>query len=163
MAGDAGLHVFWASSPKESLAGVGQAIAEARTGAFLAWATTTWRVLRRAAPKKARAGITMVLRRSLMGPSALIESTSKIGRWVEDGTGLFGPFARRIYPVTRKALRWPTTAGYRWAKSVAGSRARPWWRPTVDARVAKAEKQIEAAIRKAIKAYEAAQSAAPKG
>lgn len=76
--------------------------------------------------------------------------TSSVGyaRYVEEGTGLYGPKKSRIYPKRARALRWKAGgsrvtgrgAGSRfiYATSVSGRKATPFLRPGVERAAAKA-------------------------
>ena len=85
--------------------------------------------------------------------------TSNVGyaRYVEEGTGIYGPRKRRIVPVNAKALRWiggpagslrlsgaarkgkaGAGAGPIFARSVAGRRATPFFLPGVRTAIGKA-------------------------
>lgn len=52
----------------------------------------------------------------------------KYARWVHDGTGIYGPHSTRIYPKTKKALKWKSgthgtsKGGYVFAKYTLGMR-----------------------------------------
>lgn len=59
------------------------------------------------------------------GDRGEIRVTAPYAEYVHEGTGLFGPFKRRIVPKTKKALFWPGATHP--VKSVAGMRARPFF------------------------------------
>lgn len=47
-------------------------------------------------------------------------------RWLEEGTGIYGPTASRIYPVGAQALRFEWKGQTWFVDSIAGMRKRPW-------------------------------------
>jgi hypothetical protein len=81
-------------------------------------------------------------------PYARVGTNLAHGRYVEEGTGIYGPKGRPIRPTTARVLRWPkvnnsgkgrrrykkgATAEYGYATSVKGMRPRPWLRPALAA------------------------------
>ncbi len=58
------------------------------------------------------------------------------GGLLETGTGIFGPTGKRIEPTNAKALFWPGAAHP--VRSVKGRPATPYFRPALDATVARA-------------------------
>ncbi|BDT39529.1 HK97 gp10 family phage protein [Streptomyces yaizuensis] len=53
-------------------------------------------------------------------------SEDPVVRWLEEGTGIFGPTGRRIFPVRARVLRWEDRGQVFYAPSVAGMRAQPF-------------------------------------
>lgn len=98
-----------------------------------------------------------------------ILADTRYAEFVERGTGMFGPYHRRIYPLRARALRWPVGAGgpggselrltgthrsatvrsgaaqWAFARSTAGAKPRPFFRPAWEA----VRLQVPAVIRKA--------------
>ena len=87
---------------------------------------------------------------------ASVVVTAPYGRWVEEGTGLYGPRKRRIVPTHAKALAWKTggpsklrlsgrsrvvggksLAGMAFARSTKGMQARPYLLPGAKRAVSK--------------------------
>lgn len=83
--------------------------------------------------------------------SASVEVRANYARYVEEGTGLYGPRKRRIVPKNAKALRWTgggpskvrlsgrsrtrggqALGGAIFAKSVRGRRATPFLKPAIE-------------------------------
>jgi len=54
-----------------------------------------------------------------------IRATAHYAEFVHRGTGLFGPFAQRIFPKTKKALFWPGASHP--VKSIKGQKANPFF------------------------------------
>ena len=66
-------------------------------------------------------------RRAQVGPGVVY------GKFVEWGTGLFGPLSRRIVPRTKKALAWTGKGGTTMVRrSVAGMKPRPYMAPGLE-------------------------------
>jgi hypothetical protein len=59
------------------------------------------------------------------GTKATVTSQAPYSLWVHEGTGLFGPFKRRIVPTTKKALFWPGASHP--VRSTAGMRGNPFF------------------------------------
>lgn len=68
-------------------------------------------------------------------------------KFVEFGTGIFGPARRRIRPVNAKALRFRGRQGIVFARSVAGMRPRPFVVPAAHAAVGTIRQIWERALR----------------
>jgi hypothetical protein len=81
-------------------------------------------------------------------PMARVGTNLPYGRYVEEGTGIYGPKGRPIRPVNARLLRWPVTnnsgsgrrrykggrtAEFAFARSVKGMKPRPWLRPALSA------------------------------
>jgi HK97 gp10 family phage protein len=66
-------------------------------------------------------------------PAVTVGTDVKYARFVHDGTGLYGPYHTRIYPKTKKALRWKGKSGFVFAKSTAGMRPNPFLRNALSA------------------------------
>ena len=83
--------------------------------------------------------------------SATVEVRAKYARWVEEGTGIYGPRKQKIVPKSKKALRWTGGGASRvrlsgrsrvvggqalgqaiFAKSVKGRKATPFLRPAAE-------------------------------
>lgn len=62
--------------------------------------------------------------------SCRIVSAATYSEFQDEGTGIYGPSGTRIFPTTAKALRfdWPAAGGVVFAKSVAGSPGRHFFR-----------------------------------
>lgn len=82
-----------------------------------------------------RASIQTSRIRSFGLPGARVGSKVKYARWVQDGTGIYGPRHRRITPTTKSVLRFVPKGGnsYVYAKSVAGMRPNPYLRKALPA------------------------------
>lgn len=96
-----------------------------------------------------RASVTVEMSSSPSGvPMARVGTNLPYGRYVEEGTGIYGPKGRPIRPKNGRLLRWPVknnsgsgrrryrggaTAKYAFAPSVKGMRPRPWLRPALSA------------------------------
>jgi hypothetical protein len=65
-----------------------------------------------------------------------IRSAVSYSRAQDEGTGIYGPRATRIFPTTAKALRfdWPAAGGVVFAKSVAGAPGRHFFHEPMPAR-----------------------------
>ena len=63
-------------------------------------------------------------------PVGIVTVNAPYGRYVEYGTGLYGPNKARIYPKNKKALHWGGSPGF-FAKSIAGMHAKPYFTPAV--------------------------------
>lgn len=66
------------------------------------------------------------------GPVGIVGTNVKYALWVHNGTGLYGPHHHPIVPVHARVLRWPVRGGSRggfaYARSVRGTRGRPFLR-----------------------------------
>ncbi|HLY81642.1 MAG TPA: hypothetical protein VKQ71_01595 [Acidimicrobiales bacterium] len=84
----------------------------------------------------------------------ILEATaqSRVGLYLEKGTGIYGPKGQRIYPTHARALRWPVgakgevrltgthtsaharsgKAEFAFARSIRGMRAQPFLQPAID-------------------------------
>ncbi len=76
----------------------------------------------------------------------------KHAKFLETGTGLFGPLHKRIYPITAKYLHWEgfnrnTKSGDFFALSTKGMKAQPAISPTVE----KIQKDLNIRVRNAIR------------
>lgn len=63
---------------------------------------------------------------------ARVYSDDPVVRYLEKGTGIFGPRGRRITPTTKKALRFELGGQVVFAKSVAGMRAQPFMKRSLE-------------------------------
>ncbi len=61
---------------------------------------------------------------------ATVRYTARYAAFVERGTGLFGPYKKRIYPTEKQALFWPGAAHP--VKSIAGQKPQPYLKPAFD-------------------------------
>jgi HK97 gp10 family phage protein len=59
------------------------------------------------------------------GKRGEIRATAKYAGYVHEGTGLFGPFGKKIFPTIKKALFWPGAAHP--VKSVKGQKPNPFF------------------------------------
>lgn len=59
------------------------------------------------------------------GTKGIIAATARHAEFVHRGTGLFGPFAQRIFPTAKKALFWPGATHP--VKSIKGQRPNPFF------------------------------------
>jgi phage gpG-like protein len=68
-------------------------------------------------------------------PAVLVGTNVFYARWVHDGTGIYGPRARRITPKNHKRLRFRPSGSrkYVYARSVAGMRGNPFMRNALHA------------------------------
>lgn len=91
-----------------------------------------------------RASLAMAVYRTSSGPVVRVGSNVRYAVWVHEGTGIYGPRRRRIYPRRGRFLRWPNinnrypltggprryqggrTRSFVYARSVAGVRGRPF-------------------------------------
>lgn len=95
-----------------------------------------------------RASVTVEMSVEAGKPLARIGTNLPYGRYVEEGTGIYGPRGRPIRPRSARVLRWPKvnntgkgrrrykagkTAAYAFAPQVKGMRPRPWLRPALAA------------------------------
>lgn len=82
--------------------------------------------------------------RGVVGPdgNAVITATARYAKWVDEGTGIYGPRGQRIYPTHARVLAWPggvaggpgarltgsprsgTPGNMQFARSIAGMRPR---------------------------------------
>jgi hypothetical protein len=127
------------------------------------WGTSVAKKLKTIAGRHVEHGIQG--RTTLRGrePFTTLISRSNIGWWREFGTGIYGPLRRRIRskggpyvnPKTgklqnRRALRWEVGGGYRFARSVRGMRAHPWFVPTVKMEIPRLLRESVADFQKAL-------------
>jgi hypothetical protein len=90
-----------------------------------------------------RSSITVELVQEGSVPMVRVGTNLPHGRYVEEGTGIYGPKGRPIRPTSASVLRWQVrnntgrgrrnTGRYAYARSVKGMRPRPWLRPALDA------------------------------
>jgi HK97 gp10 family phage protein len=59
------------------------------------------------------------------GKRAEVRATAPYAEFVHRGTGLFGPFKQRIFPLTKKALFWP--GALHPVKSIKGMKPNPFF------------------------------------
>jgi hypothetical protein len=83
---------------------------------------------------------------------AIVEARTPYARYVEEGTGLYGPKKKRIVPKTKKAMRWKGSGvrlsgrsrsgaegtGWAFATSIKGRRKTPYLIPGAKAAMRKA-------------------------
>lgn len=55
-------------------------------------------------------------------------SADPVVRYLEEGTGLYGPRRARIYPRQARVLRWADDSGVHYAPSIRGMPAQPFMR-----------------------------------
>lgn len=67
---------------------------------------------------------------------------SKVGWYLEEGTGIHGPKGRRITPVKAKALRFTMNGNVVFAKSTKGMPAQPIIEPTADKKWPDIKRQV---------------------
>jgi hypothetical protein len=93
---------------------------------------------------------------------AIVEVRSPYAKFVEEGTGLFGPRKRRIVPKNGKVMAWPSSrtrlsgrsrtrrgkaiAGMAFATSTKGMKAKPYLIPGAKAAVGKSKGGMKDAI-----------------
>lgn len=65
-------------------------------------------------------------------PQGEVSVGEKYGIWLEEGTGIYGDRGSRITPKTAKVLAWKGSSGLVFARSIAGMKARPFFRPGVE-------------------------------
>lgn len=59
-------------------------------------------------------------------------TVAKYGKWVNEGTGIYGPNKSPIVPVTKPFLAWKDySGGWHRAKSVKGQKAQPFMEPAL--------------------------------
>ena len=63
------------------------------------------------------------------GKKGEVRATAHYAEFVHRGTGLFGPFKHRIFPLTKKALFWPGAAHP--VKSIKGMKPNPFFGRTL--------------------------------
>lgn len=61
-----------------------------------------------------------------------VKATAHYALFVEQGTGVFGPKGKPIFPKNAKALRWMAGGKAMFAKSILGMPARPFLKPAFD-------------------------------
>ncbi|MHC8516991.1 hypothetical protein [Sporosarcina sp. ITBMC105] len=66
------------------------------------------------------------------GATIYLAHGSKVGTYLEEGTGLYGPHKKRIVPTHAKALRFTMGGRVIFAKSTKGMPKQPVIRPTAD-------------------------------
>lgn len=71
--------------------------------------------------------------RASVGPrgSITVGSPLPLARWIEKGTGVYGPHHTPIVPVTSTVLVFPGTRGMVFTKSAQGQPARPFLEPAL--------------------------------
>lgn len=67
---------------------------------------------------------------------------SRVGTFLEEGTGIYGPAKRPITPKNAKALKFTIGGKTIFVKSVKGMKARPIIEPTVDSNWPKIKQQV---------------------
>lgn len=65
-------------------------------------------------------------------PVGQVQVNEKYGQYIESGTGIYAGQGR-ITPKKAKALRWKGASGYVFARSTKGQKARPFFKPGVEA------------------------------
>ena len=75
------------------------------------WSQGWARELTKATPKGVTGNLRRLWRWTLFEKGAVVENPATYGPFVEDGTGLYGPFHQRIFPRTAKALHWHSARG----------------------------------------------------
>lgn len=65
-------------------------------------------------------------------PDGKVEVGEKYGVYLEEGTGIYGDRGTRITPKAAKVLAWKGSGGMVFARSVAGIKARPFFRPGIE-------------------------------
>lgn len=68
--------------------------------------------------------------------SVKVGTKSPVARWLEEGTGIYGPLGHRIFPISHTCMRWPmnrtlggrarANSDYWYARSTKGQVAKPW-------------------------------------
>lgn len=152
------LDVVWADDPAAALKGFGEAIRLGRLRGFHTWVTRSGVELKKAAERTYRASIQATVTGGML-PTGTLQCVSPIGMFREYGTGLYGPKHQRITARggryrgirgsfgVRNVLRWVSDGREIFARSVKGSRPRPWFWPTMKAR----ELQLMPTLTRAIK------------
>jgi len=79
--------------------------------------------------------------------TAIITNLQHYLPFVNDGTGIYGPFGRRIKPVRAKVLHWEKNGQHFFAKSVRGQRPQKF----VEKSIEETSEQIEGLIIRAAK------------
>ena len=64
---------------------------------------------------------------------AIVASGAPYATFVEFGTGIYGPKKQRIYPKTKKAMKWRGADGWIVRRSTKGMRAKPFLIPAMEA------------------------------
>ena len=59
--------------------------------------------------------------------STRIWTDSPVGKWLDEGTGLYGPHAQRITPTSKKALAFTVNGQQVVVRSTAGIKPQRWW------------------------------------
>lgn len=66
------------------------------------------------------------------GLNALVKVNEKYGRYIEGGTGIYGPSGMAITPKRGKALMFTSGGKTIFVKSVKGMRGRPFFKPGIE-------------------------------
>lgn len=65
-------------------------------------------------------------------PEGKVQVGEKYGIFLEEGTGIYGDRGSRITPKAAKVLAWKGSGGMVFARSVAGIKARPFFKPGIE-------------------------------
>lgn len=79
---------------------------------------------------------------SANGATIFLEHGSKVGWYMEEGTGIHGPKRRPIVPRNASAMRFTIGGGMIFAKQTDGMPAQPIIEPTVKAQLPHIERQV---------------------
>jgi HK97 gp10 family phage protein len=93
------------------------------------------------------------LGRLVLGKVIQDETVAHYGKFVEYGTGIYGPKGQPIRPRTAKVLAWKDKSapkGMRFARSVKGMRPRPYMHPAFEENKDKVKAVLQEEIIKAI-------------
>lgn len=81
--------------------------------------------------------------RNTSGATLYLAHGSKVGGYLEEGTGIYGPKGRPIRPVKAKALAFKVDGQWVITKEVKGMKARPIIKPTAQKNIPKLIKALE--------------------
>lgn len=93
---------------------------------------------------------TGTLQRSIMPevnyPVAKVVVNEKYGQYIESGTGIYGQNGRRITPKSAKVLAWGKGGSMVFARSTAGMKPKPFFKPGVEASIGYIGEQFQRVI-----------------
>lgn len=76
---------------------------------------------------------------------------AKYGKWVEDGTGIYGPKGEPIRPTSKPFLVWKNKGQWYRKRSVKGMRPRPYMKPALKDNIDAIEKILQEEVNKALR------------
>ncbi len=122
-----GLEPFLADAKKAGMTGAPRLMKAALTN-------STNRIQETARSKAAHR--TGTLQRSILTqvdyPDAQVSVDTKYGKWVEQGTGIYGPYQTPIVPKSGKVMAWNGASGPAFARSTKGMKPRPFFKPAIE-------------------------------